>query len=97
MSAGAFRTTFGRKRTAIEQCYDDVLAHDPTLTGDLAFIIVISQVGSVGVEVERDNPALSAAGVTDCIAGKLRTMNFASSPPTGGDFRIQLPMTLSPE
>ena len=97
MSADAFRTTFGRKRTAIEQCYHDALAHDPALAGDLTFIIVINQQGSVGVEVERDNPALSAAGVTGCIAGKLRTMGFASSPPTGGDFRVQLAMTLTPE
>jgi len=97
MGADTFRTTFGRKRTAIEQCYDEALAHDPALAGGLTFIIVISQVGSVGVEVERDNHALSAAGVTECIAGKLRTMGFASSPPTGGDFRVQLPMTLTPE
>jgi hypothetical protein len=93
MSADAFRTTLGRKRGAIEACYNNALVRDPTLAGDLTFIIVINQQGSVNVDVERNESSLDAGGVTSCIVGKLRTMNFASSPPTGGDFRVRLPVS----
>jgi hypothetical protein len=93
MSADAFRTTLGRKRGAIEACYNNALVRDPTLAGDLTFIIVINQQGSVNVDVERNESSLDAAGVTTCIVGKLRTMNFSASPPTGGDFRVRLPVS----
>jgi hypothetical protein len=93
MSADVFRTTLGRKRGAIEACYNNALVRDPTLAGDLTFVIVINQQGSVSVDTERDAAALSAAGVTGCIVGKLRSMNFTSSPPQGGDFRVRLPIS----
>jgi hypothetical protein len=93
MSGDVFRTTLGRKRGAIEACYNNALVRDPTLAGDLTFLIVINQQGSVSVDVERNAAALEAAGVTSCIVGKLRTMNFASSPPQGGDFRVRLPVS----
>lgn len=93
MSGDVFRTTLGRKRSAIEACYNNALVRDPTLAGDLTFLIIINQQGSVSVEVERNAPALDAAGVTNCIVGKLRTMNFSSSPPQGGDFRVRLPVS----
>lgn len=93
MSGDVFRTTLGRKRSAIESCYNNALVRDPTLAGDLTFLIVINQQGSVSVDVERNAAALDAAGVTSCIVGKLRTMNFSSSPPQGGDFRVRLPVS----
>jgi hypothetical protein len=93
MGADVFRATLGRKRGAIESCYNNALVRDPTLAGDLTFIIVINQQGSVNVDVEQNAPALEAAGVTNCIVGKLRTMNFSSSPPQGGDFRVRLPIS----
>lgn len=93
MSGNVFSTTLGRKRSAIEACYNNALVRDPTLSGDLTFLIIINQQGSVSVDVERNAPALDAAGVTSCIVGKLRTMNFSSSPPQGGDFRVRLPVS----
>lgn len=93
MSGDVFRATLGRKRSAIEACYNNALVRDPTLAGDLTFLITINQQGGVSVEVERNAPALDAAGVTSCIVAKLSTMNFASSPPQGGDFRVRLPVS----
>jgi hypothetical protein len=93
MSGDVFRTTLGRKRSAIEACYNNALVRDPTLAGDLTFLITINQQGSVSVDIERNAPGLDAAGVTSCIVGKLRTMNFSSSPPQGGDFRVRLPVS----
>jgi hypothetical protein len=93
MTGAAFQSVFGRKRGAIEGCYNNALVRDPTLAGDLVFLIVINQQGTVDVQVQQDDQRLSIAGVTACITGRLRTMNFSSSPPQGGDFRVRVPMS----
>ena len=93
MRGSVFASKLQGKRGAIEACYNNALVRDPTLAGDLTFIIVINQQGSVNVDVERNESSLDAAGVTSCIVGKLRTMNFSASPPTGGDFRVRLPVS----
>ncbi|MBI5499419.1 MAG: AgmX/PglI C-terminal domain-containing protein [Deltaproteobacteria bacterium] len=93
MSGSVFQQKLQQKRGAIEACYNNALSRDPTLSGDLTFIIVINQQGSVSVEVASDDSALNAAGVTSCISGRLRSLNFTASPPEGGDFRVRLPIS----
>jgi hypothetical protein len=93
MTAHAFQAVFARKRAAIEACYNNALVRDPTLAGDLVFLAVINLQGQVRVEVQQNERRLDVAGVTDCIARKLGTMNFTASPPVGGDFRVRLPFS----
>jgi hypothetical protein len=43
--------------------------------------------------VTQNDQRLSVAGVTACIEQRLGTMNFAASPPVGGEFRVRLPLS----
>lgn len=96
MSGDVFRASLGRKRAAIQICYDNALATNATLAGVLTFLVTINQRGEVAVVPEQTDAALDAAGVTNCVRAKLGTMNFSSSPPQGGDFRIRLPISFAP-
>ncbi|MBI5488821.1 MAG: AgmX/PglI C-terminal domain-containing protein [Deltaproteobacteria bacterium] len=96
LSGSVFSQTLARKRGAIEACYNNALARSPEVGGDLIFLITIGTEGAVSVEVEQNSAELQAAGVTDCIVARLRTMNFTASPPEGGEFRVRLPMSLLP-
>jgi hypothetical protein len=93
MTGSVFTQKLGQKRGAIEACYNNALARDPTLSGDLTFVVTINLQGSVSVDVEQNNASLDAAGVTSCIAGRLRSLNFTSSPPEGGDVRVRVPIS----
>jgi hypothetical protein len=92
-SGDIFRAKLDRKRGAIQGCYDAALARDPTLAGDLTFLLTVNQQGTVAVDVQQNAPVLQAAGVTDCIVGKLRSLNFTDNPPQGGDTRVRLPFS----
>lgn len=93
MNRDVFMGVFRRKVSGIEQCYNNALVRDPTLAGDLTFLVVINMQGGVSVEIDQGSPALDASGVTDCIERKLASMNFATNPPEGGDFRVRLPFS----
>jgi hypothetical protein len=93
MSGQTFRRLLDRKMSAINSCYNRALIGDPTLAGDLVFRLVINQQGGVRVEVTQNDQRLSVAGVTACIEQRLGTMNFAASPPVGGEFRVRLPLS----
>ena len=93
MTGSVFTQKLGQKRGAIEACYNNALSRDPTLSGDLTFVVTINLQGSVSVDVEQNNGSLDAAGVTSCIAGRLRSLNFTSSPPEGGDVRVRVPIS----
>jgi hypothetical protein len=93
MSGQTFRRVLDRKMSAINSCYNRALIGDPTLAGDLVFRLVINQQGGVRVEVTQNDQRLSVAGVTACIEQRLGTMNFAASPPVGGEFRVRLPLS----
>lgn len=93
MSADTFQSVLGEHRGSIESCYNNALAATPTLAGDLRFLIIIDVQGAVAVEVEQSPAEFEAAGVTGCIAGILRAMSFAASPPQDGEFRVRLPIT----
>jgi hypothetical protein len=76
--AEAIRDVLEQRRGAIEACYDAALARNPTLAGDVRYVMTIRPSGIVGpVDVERTDPALDAAGVTRCVKRKLRTTRFA--------------------
>jgi len=93
MSADVFRAALDRKRSAVMSCYDNALATNHTLEGDLTLLITINQQGGVSIRVEQSDPVLLSAGVTECVVGALRGINFSSSPPQGGDFSILLPLS----
>ena len=93
MTGSVFTQKLGQKRGAIEACYNNALSRDPTLSGDLTFVVTINLQGSVSVDVEQNNAGLDAAGVTSCISGRLRSLNFTSSPPEGGDVRVRVPIS----
>jgi hypothetical protein len=91
MSAAVFRAALERKLGAIRACYNNALVGDPTLAGGVTYELVIDMQGGVRVSVAQGDASLAASGVTDCIRRRLATMNFASSPPQGGDFGVRLP------
>jgi hypothetical protein len=95
MDANAFRQRLQAKWRQIEACYNTALNRRPSLSGDLVFVVVVDLQGRVTVEIERDSGDLDSAGVTNCIVGKLRSLNFAASPPVGGEFRARVPMSFS--
>jgi hypothetical protein len=94
LSADVFRSTLARKKAAIEACGRNAAAGDPSLRGELTFLITIDTAGAVAAEVEAGASSSGMQAVAACVIGKLRTMNFSSSPPQGGDFRVRLPLQL---
>jgi Ca-activated chloride channel family protein len=96
MTGDVFRAVFLRKRPGIERCYDSALLNDAALGGEVTFLLTINAAGTVSVEVTANSDSLEAAGVTTCVAYRLRSLNFASTPPRGGDFRVRLPYTFIP-
>jgi hypothetical protein len=96
MPGQTFQSVFARKRGAIEACYNNALVRDPSLGGDVVFMVTINQQGGVRVEVKQNEQRLDVAGVTSCIIGRLQTMNFAANPPQGGELRVRLPMSFIP-
>jgi hypothetical protein len=96
MSGNVFEsTTLLRRLGAVQTCYDNALAANATLVGDLIFLVTINQRGKVAVSVEQNDAALDAAGVTACALTELRSTNLSSCPPEGGDVRIRLPISFA--
>ena len=91
LSAAVFRAALERKMNGIRACYNHALVGDPTLAGGVTYDIVINLQGGVRVSVAQGDAGLEAAGVTMCIQQRLGAMNFASSPPRGGDFGVRVP------
>jgi len=89
----AIRRTIGRKRGTFESCYWSARSTDPTLVGDVTFLLTVKTDGKVQVEVGDDSPRLNQAGVTACIKSRLETLDFTAQPPQGGDVRLRLPMS----
>ena len=48
-----------------------------------------------GAEVEEDDPAFAAAGVTSCVVGKLRQVDFDDTPPSS-ELRVRVPIHFEP-
>jgi hypothetical protein len=95
VNGGIFRRQLDRKRAAITTCYNVGLGRDPELEGDLTFILVVDTQGMVGAEVEEDDPAFSEAGVTACVVGKLRQVDFDDTPPSS-ELRVRVPIQFEP-
>jgi hypothetical protein len=93
MSGELVRRTIGRKRGALEACYHAARTVNPALVGDVTFLLTVKEEGAVVVDVESGSPQLAAAGVTECIRGKLESLSFAAAPPQGGDVHVRLPMS----
>jgi hypothetical protein len=92
-SGNVFQAKLGAKRRAIEACYNAALVRDPTLAGELTFLVTVNPQGTVDLTIEVDSQTLRAAGVTDCIAGKLRSLNFTANPPQGGAVHARVPFS----
>jgi len=89
----AVRRTIGRKRGTLEACYWHAQSADPTLAGDVTFLVTVKRDGVVDVAVGDESPRLAAAGVTNCIESRLESLDFSGNPPSGGDLQLRLPMT----
>jgi hypothetical protein len=87
------RRTIGRKRGTLEACYWHAQSADPTLAGDVTFLVTVKQDGFVDVAVGNESPRLAAAGVTRCIKSRLEALDFSGRPPSGGDLQLRLPMS----
>ena len=87
------RRTIGRKRGTLEACYWHAQSADPTLAGDVTFLVTVKQDGLVDVAIGDESPRLAAAGVTRCIKSRLESLDFSGHPPSGGDLQLRLPMT----
>jgi hypothetical protein len=85
-----------RRIPAVRGCYYRALAVDPELAGTLEFEVTIAESGAVSASVARDDDALSAAGVTSCVLGRMRQTSFAGSPPQGGEVRARFGLTFRP-
>ncbi|MBN1771145.1 MAG: AgmX/PglI C-terminal domain-containing protein [Deltaproteobacteria bacterium] len=90
MSGTVFRATLERKRRQVEACYNQVLPRDPTLAGSVRLVVTINPQGGVRIAVESTDRSLEASGVTACIVQRLGTLNFASTPPQGGELRVRV-------
>jgi hypothetical protein len=58
-------------------------------------VMVIDTQGMVGVSIDTDDEALSAAGVTSCVAEKLRGVDFEDYPPST-ELRVLVPLEFEP-
>ncbi|MBI5487016.1 MAG: AgmX/PglI C-terminal domain-containing protein [Deltaproteobacteria bacterium] len=95
VNGGIFQRQVERKRSAMLTCYNVALGSDPALQGDLIVVLVIDTQGMVGAEVEEDDEALAAAGVTSCVVGKLRQVSFSDTPPSS-ELRVRVPLHFEP-
>jgi hypothetical protein len=89
----AIRRTIGRKRGVLEACYWHAQSADPTLAGDVTFLLTVKEDGLVDVAVGDESPRLAAAGVTRCIKSRLESLDFSGHPPSGGGLQLRLPMS----
>jgi hypothetical protein len=89
-------TQIRRRQVAVRACYDRALAADPELAGTLEFDVTIAESGAVSAAVARNDDALQAAGVTDCVLGRMRQVSFADTPPQGGEVRARFGLTFRP-
>ena len=87
------RRTIGRKRGTLEACYWHAQSADPTLAGNVTFLVTVKEDGLVAVAVGDESPRLAAAGVTRCIKSRLESLDFSGRPPSGGDLQLRLPMS----
>jgi hypothetical protein len=85
MDGDAYTTALTRRQPAILAAYRSAVAAHPGLVGEAVYLVHISASGSVTVEVESAGESLRSAGLVDAVLSRLRTMNFAESPPRGGD------------
>jgi hypothetical protein len=85
-----------RSVPAVRACYDRALVDNPELAGALEFDVTIAESGAVSAAVARDDDALSAAGVTSCVMGRMRQASFTDSPPQGGEVRARFGLTFRP-
>lgn len=90
MNGSVFRAALERKRRQVEACYNQALPRDPTIQGSVRLVVTVNQQGGVRIAVESADTSLQASGVTQCIAGRLGTLNFASAPPQGGELRVRV-------
>jgi hypothetical protein len=87
-----FREVLGRRVAAIERCYEDALAEQPELEGAATWIVGIDDQGRAAVELQQADQPLVDAGVTACVAARLATMRFRTTPPEGSEVRVELPL-----
>ncbi|MBN1770987.1 MAG: AgmX/PglI C-terminal domain-containing protein [Deltaproteobacteria bacterium] len=95
VNGNLFARAVERKRGGMLACYNVPLGADSALRGDLVMVLVVDPQGMVGVNVEEDDEALAAAGVTHCVIQKLRQVSFSETPP-GSELWVRIPLEFRP-
>lgn len=95
INGNLFARAVERKRGGLLSCYNVPLGADSALRGSLVMVLVVDPQGMVGVQVEEDDEALAAAGVTHCVIQKLRQVSFSETPP-GSELWVRVPLEFRP-
>jgi len=90
MPGSLFRSALTEKRVEIQACYDGARGSFPGLAGRAVYLVHVDPAGLVTVELGRGDGPIVGSGVAECVLHVLLMLDFASAPPTGGEFAVHV-------